>query len=79
VSPEQFYKKIKSKRKNIKFNEMVVFLENLGFIQRRSGGSHIIFSKPGIIELINIQEESGEAKPYQVKQIIKIIEKYELL
>ncbi len=42
-------------------------------------GSHHIYSRNGIEELLNLQDVKGKAKPYQVKQLIKIIEKYGLL
>lgn len=35
--------------------------------------------KEGVVELLNFQNVNGKAKPYQVKQFIKIIEKYNLL
>jgi len=44
----------------------------------RIKGSHYIFSKDGIEEIVNIQEVYGKAKPYQVKQIREIIAKYNL-
>jgi hypothetical protein len=44
----------------------------------RIKGSHYIFSKDGIEEIVNIQEVNGKAKPYQVKQIREIIAKYDL-
>lgn len=44
----------------------------------RIKGSHYIFSKNGIEEIVNIQEVNGKAKPYQVKQIREIVAKYNL-
>jgi len=35
--------------------------------------------KEGIKELLNFQNVGGKAKPYQVKQFLKIVEKYNLL
>lgn len=46
---------------------------------RKGKGSHHIFTRPGVEELLNFQNIKGKAKPYQVKQLIKIIEKYGLL
>jgi len=42
-------------------------------------GSHRIFVRREIREMLNFQEVKGKAKPYQVKQFVKIIEKYNLL
>jgi len=62
---------------SISFLELFSMLEQLGF-RSRSRGSHNIFWRDGIGELINLQQSSGEAKPYQVRQVRKIILKYGL-
>lgn len=63
--------------KNIDFVDLVTLLMKLGFILRIKG-SHHIFTKHGIIEIINMQPKNGLAKPYQVKQIRELIAKYDL-
>ena len=40
---------------------------------------HRIYVKEGIAEMLNFQDIGGKAKPYQVKQLCKVIEKYSLL
>ena len=62
---------------NIGFDELVSLLIRLGF-QSRTRGSHHIFYKDNIVEIINIQEKSGKAKSYQVKQVRSIILKYKI-
>jgi len=49
----------------------------LGF-ELRVNGSHHIFSKDKIEEIINLQSKDGKAKPYQVKQVRELILKYKL-
>ncbi len=49
----------------------------MGF-QMRVNGSHHIFVKDGIPEIINIQSVNDKAKPYQVKQVRELIIKYKL-
>jgi hypothetical protein len=49
---------------NIEFKELVSLLKKLGF-NCRIKGSHHIFFKEGISEIINIQEISGKAKSYR--------------
>ena len=63
---------------NIGFEELRNFLLALGFIERTSGGSHHIFYRDGVDEIINIQPKGSQAKPYQVKQVRAIILKYKL-
>ena len=62
---------------NIDFNDIVNLLLNLGFEQRIKG-SHHIFYKEDIEEIINIQPTGNKAKPYQVKQIRNMIIYYQL-
>jgi predicted RNA binding protein YcfA (HicA-like mRNA interferase family) len=64
--------------KNIRFSEMVTCLEAFGFVLSRTNGSHHIFIHPDIPELINLQEVNGKAKPYQIRQFLQIIERYNL-
>jgi len=63
--------------KNISFSELCSVLKYLGF-EERIKGSHHIFFKDGIEEILNIQPKKSKAKPYQVKQIRNIILKYRL-
>ena len=64
--------------KNIKFNDLKKLILDLGFSERIKGSHHIYF-KTGIIEIINLQSlKDGKAKAYQIKQVRNIILKYEL-
>jgi len=53
-------------------------LQAFGFRLARTQGSHHIFQHSDIQELINIQHVRGQAKPYQIKQFLELIEKYDL-
>lgn len=63
--------------KNISFLELCNVLKYLGF-EERIKGSHHIFFKDGIEEILNMQPKKSKAKPYQVKQVRDIILKYKL-
>ncbi|MEQ8811770.1 MAG: hypothetical protein RIE59_22065 [Imperialibacter sp.] len=63
--------------KNIGFEEFRNLLLHIGFEERIKGSHHILW-KDGISEILNIQETSGKAKPYQVKQVRNIIVKYQI-
>ena len=45
---------------------------------RSLAGSHHIFARPDVPELINLQAVKGQAKPYQVRQFLKLVERYGL-
>ena len=64
--------------KNIRFAEMVDLVEGFGFEQLRTDGSHHIFARSDIPELINLQNVKGHAKPYQMRQFLKLIERHNL-
>ena len=62
---------------NIGFSELCTLLASLGF-RERVKGSHRIFFRDGIEEIINLQPQGSQAKHYQVKQVRNIILKYKL-
>ena len=63
---------------NIRFEELCHLLQAKGF-RLRVNGSHHIFTMTGVLERINIQREGAKAKPYQVRQVRKILATYKLL
>ncbi len=64
---------------NIRFDDLCFLLERAGFSRRSGRGSHTIYYREGIDEIINIQPwGGGKAKPYQVKQIRDLVLKYSL-
>ena len=63
---------------NIPFEPLCQLLRNLGF-EERIRGSHHIFSKTEIEEILNLQPKQGKAKAYQVKQVRDVILKYKLV
>lgn len=62
---------------NINFSDLCKVLQHYGF-QSRIKGSHHIFHKSGVEEIINLQPKGDKAKPYQVKQVRQLIIKYKL-
>jgi predicted RNA binding protein YcfA (HicA-like mRNA interferase family) len=66
--------RILSGSKNIKFEEVVILAKAYGFRLTRINGSHHIFIHPEVRELINLQSVNGMAKPYQIKQLLKLVE-----
>jgi len=63
---------------NIRFEELCHLLQAKGF-RLRVNGSHHIFTQTGVMERINLQREGAKAKPYQVRQVRKILANYKLL
>ena len=62
-----------------RFDDLCALLRRLDFDERQRGGSHHIFSRDGIPEILNLQPRGGgEAKPYQVRQVRDVVLKYGL-
>jgi predicted RNA binding protein YcfA (HicA-like mRNA interferase family) len=70
--------KIYNNHKNVRFNDFIIVVEAFGFTFARTEGSHHIYKAPAIGEIINLQNVNGEAKPYQIKQFLSVVEKYNL-
>ena len=63
---------------NVSFSDFVNLVEGFGFERARTSGSHHIFAHAGVPELLNLQEIGGKAKPYQIRQFLKLVERYDL-
>ena len=62
---------------SIRFRDLQQLLLGLGF-EERTSGSHHLFRRTGVRELINLQRDGSKAKPYQVRQVRRIILEYKL-
>ena len=66
-----------SSDQKVDFGDLRHLLSQLGFEERIKGG-HFIFSRQGIVEIINLQPVGSKAKAYQVQQVRSLINKYQL-
>ena len=62
---------------NIPFENLRYLLRRAGF-KERIRGSHHIFTKDGVEEILNLQPKGNKSKPYQVKQVGNVVLKYKL-
>jgi hypothetical protein len=63
--------------RNLPFKDLQHLMLALGF-EERIRGSHHIYSKKDISEILNLQPKGSGSKPYQVKQVREVILKYKL-
>jgi len=78
VSKRKLLQKLLASPNNARFDDVRGLVGAFGFRLVRVAGSHHIFSHPAIPELLNLQEVSGEAKPYQVRQFLRLVERHNL-
>lgn len=70
--------KVIAGRGNVKFKDVSKLAEAFGFRLDRVSGSHHIFVHADVPELLNLQNVGGNAKVYQVRQLLSLVEKYGL-
>lgn len=78
MKPSKTLERILAGSKNIRFGDMVRLVEAFGFRLSRINGSHHIFTHPGVRELVNLQNVHGQAKPYQIRQFLSLVETHNL-
>ncbi len=78
MRPRKLLKRIVVAPHNVRFGDLLGLAEALGFQVARIEGSHHILTHPDLSELLNLQEVKGEAIPYQVRQLLRLIERYDL-
>ncbi len=61
----------------VSFSDLCSLLVKLSF-QKRIKGSHHIFYRQDVEEILNLQPRGSKAKPYQVRQVREVILKYRL-
>lgn len=78
MNKRKFLRKLLSGSKNVRFQDMLTLVGAFGFKVARIKGSHHICIHPDVDEPVNLQEVNGQAKPYQIRQFLKLIERYDL-
>ena len=63
---------------NVRFGDACRLIEAVGFELRRTSGSHHVFVHPSVREILSLQDVDGEAKPYQMRQLLRLIVRYGL-
>lgn len=53
-------------------------MEVFGFELKRTRGSHHNFVRVDVPVVLNLQEVRGQAKPYQIRQFLRLVERYAL-
>jgi len=68
---------IRNNLKDVGFEDACRAARWLGFTATGGAGSHRAYSRPGEPMLLNFQNRNGKIKPYQARQLIAMIDKYE--
>ena len=75
---EKILQKMRENPNGIRFGDLCSLCDHFFGAPRQSGSSHRIYKTPWMGDpRVNIQNDKGKAKPYQVRQVLKAIEKLE--
>ena len=75
---EDLIKRMQHNPKDVRFNELCKVCDHYFGIPRQRGSSHRVYKTPWQGDpRINIQNDKGKAKAYQIKQVLLAIEKLE--
>ncbi len=70
--------KMRMNPKGIRFNDLCKVCDHYFGPSRQQSGSHRVYQMPWAGDpRVNIQNDRGRAKAYQVKQVLKAIERWE--
>lgn len=69
---------LRNNTKDVRFDDACKIAEMIGFEHKGGGkGHHRAYSRPGEPVGLNFQDREGKIKPYQAKQLLAMVDKYE--
>lgn len=77
MNPKRLLKRLEAGSfENVKFRDLVRLVEAFGFELRGQTGSHRIYKHPTLHEKLNLQPRGKDAKPYQIRQLMRLVAQY---
>jgi hypothetical protein len=78
---EKLLEEVRNNPRDVRFDDLVRLVKALGFsFDRQGGSSHAIYvhTNPAV-PFLNLQEgKNGKAKPYQVEQVLALVDAHKL-
>jgi hypothetical protein len=68
---------IRANPRSVRFADACTAAELLGFVPKGGAGSHRTFVRANEPMLLNFQNRSGSIPPYQARQLLAMIDKYQ--
>ncbi len=78
ASSQKILERMRREPTNVRFSDLLKVCQQFFGEPRQSGSSHVIFKTPWPGDpRVNIQNDKGRAKAYQVRQVLLAIDKLE--
>ena len=74
---EKLLAAIRANPKGARFADACKAAEIVGFVRAGGKGSHTVYAKTGEPTILNFQNRNGYIPPYQARQLIEMLDKYE--
>ncbi len=68
---------VRNNPKSVRFGDACKAAEAIGFVRAGGKGSHTVYAKTGEPMILNFQNRHGYIPPYQARQLIEMLDKYE--
>jgi predicted RNA binding protein YcfA (HicA-like mRNA interferase family) len=79
VKPAKLYEKLRqSPSQLVAFRDFERLLVAFGFLLQRTRGSHRAYKHPDVPELLTVQPKGKDAKPYQIRKFLDMMEQFGL-
>ena len=78
MKARKIYEKILAGSRNIRFADFRKVAAAFGYRLDRTRGSHHIYEHPQATRPLNLQNDHGQAKPYQIRQFLRDVEEFQL-
>lgn len=73
----KLFKAIRNNPKAVRFEDACKAARAVGFVRAGGKGSHNVFARAGERTVLNFQNRKGYIPPYQARQLIEMLNKYE--
>lgn len=74
---EKLLASIRNNTKSVRFDDACKAAEHIGFLRMGGKGSHIVYTRAGEQMILTFQNRDGYIPPYQARQLIEMMDKYE--
>ena len=74
---EKLLAEIRNNPKGVRFVDACKAAETIGFVRSGGKGSHTVYARAGEPNILNFQNRDGQIPPYQARQLIEMLDKYE--
>lgn len=74
---EKLLAAIRNNPKDVRFADACKAAEAIGFTSTGGKGSHTVYARAGESTILNFQNRNGRIPPYQARQLIDMLNKYE--